>query len=131
MILDTSAIVAILLQEPGYEALLDQIDAAATVAVGAPTLLECTMVMTSRLTRDARVVIATALRTMNAQIVPFTDEHYDAAVEAFLRFGRGRHPAGLNFGDCMSYAAAAVSGLPLLFTGNDFSRTDIVSALSA
>jgi ribonuclease VapC len=51
----------------------------------------------------------------------------DAAVTAFIRFGRGRHPAGLNFGDCMSYAVASVAGMPLLFTGSDFSKTDVIS----
>ena len=131
MILDTSVIVAILLKESGFERLLDRIDAGPTVAVGAPTLLECAMVMASRVSQDARVLVAAFLRGMNVQVIPFTPEHYDAAIEAFLRFGRGRHPAGLNFGDCMSYAVAAVSGLPLLFTGNDFARTDIVSALTA
>jgi len=130
VILDTSALVAILVREPGFEKLLDRIATAPAIAIGTPTLLECTMVMASRLAQDPRVVIAAVIKKMNAQIVPFTDEHYDAAVEAFLRFGRGRHPAGLNFGDCMSYAVAAVAGLPLLFTGSDFARTDITAALS-
>lgn len=125
MILDTSAIVAILLKEAGFEKLLDKIEAADFIGVGAPTLLECAMVMASRLTQDARVVVAGLLRKMNAQIVPFNVEHFDSAVEAYLRFGRGRHPAGLNFGDCMSYAVAVVAGLPLMFTGQDFARTDI------
>jgi ribonuclease VapC len=65
---------------------------------------------------------------MSAEIVPFTQEHYEAAVSAFLRYGKGRHPAGLNFGDCMSYALAVVSGLPLLYTGTDFSLTDVKTA---
>jgi ribonuclease VapC len=65
---------------------------------------------------------------MNAEIVDFNEDHYEAALSAFLRFGKGRHPAGLNFGDCMSYALASVSGLPLLYAGTDFSRTDIPSA---
>jgi len=68
------------------------------------------------------------LRSIGAEIVPFTEEHYDAAVSAFLRYGKGRHPAGLNFGDCMSYAFARVSGLPLLYVGTDFSKTDITAA---
>ena len=58
----------------------------------------------------------------------FHEEHLDAAITAFLRFGRGRHPAALNFGDCMTYAVASVAGMPLLFTGDDFSRTDIARA---
>jgi ribonuclease VapC len=65
---------------------------------------------------------------MDAELVDFNQEHYDAAVSAYLRFGKGRHAAGLNFGDCLCYALAAVSGLPLLYTGTDFSRTDIQSA---
>jgi len=68
------------------------------------------------------------LRSIGAEIVPFGEEHYEAAVSAFLRYGKGRHPAGLNFGDCMSYALARVSGLPLLYIGDDFSKTDIQSA---
>jgi ribonuclease VapC len=65
---------------------------------------------------------------MNAEIIDFSEDHYEAALSAFLRFGKGRHPASLNFGDCMSYALASVSGLPLLYAGTDFSRTDIQSA---
>jgi ribonuclease VapC len=57
--------------------------------------------------------------------VPFGDAHYGTAVEAWLRFGKGRHPAGLNFGDCLSYATARLAGQPLLCTGEDFSKTDI------
>ena len=126
--LDTSAIVAIVLREPGFEGLLGKIEQARVVAVGTPTLTECSMVLSSRLQVDARLVIRSVLRRMNAQVVPFTEEHFDAAADAFLRFGRGRRPAGLNFGDCLSYAVASVSGLPLLFTGDDFTRTDIRAA---
>jgi len=68
------------------------------------------------------------LRAIGAEIVPFTEEHYDVAVSAFLRYGKGRHPAALNFGDCVSYALARASGLPLLYTGTDFSKTDITPA---
>jgi ribonuclease VapC len=128
MVLDTSVIVAIVLKEPGYETLIDKIGLARAVAVGTPTLLECAMVLTSRMKQDARLVVNGLVRTMNAQVIPFTEEHYDTAVEAFLKFGRGRHAAALNFGDCMSYALAAVAGVPLLFTGNDFARTDITAA---
>ncbi|MEO7652445.1 MAG: type II toxin-antitoxin system VapC family toxin [Bryobacteraceae bacterium] len=128
MILDTSAIVAILLREPGFEGLLGKIEQAPVVAVGTPTLTECSMVLSSRLRVDARLVIRSVLMRINARVIPFTEEHFDAAADAFLRFGRGRHPAALNFGDCLSYAMASVSGLPLLYTGNGFSRTDIPAA---
>lgn len=125
MVLDTSAIVALQLKEPGYERLLEALSRADLVVVGAPTLLEAAMVLTARLGKDARPSLAALLRGLEAEVVAFGEVHQDAAVTAFVRFGRGRHPARLNFGDCMSYAVAAVAGLPLLFTGDDFSQTDI------
>ena len=125
MVLDTSAIVAIHLKEPGFRQLIEKIDRASIIAVGVPTLLETTMVLSARLSQDARLLVAGSLKRMDAEIVPFTADHLDVAAEAFLRFGRGRHPAGLNFGDCMAYAVAAVAGLPLLYTGDDFGKTDI------
>lgn len=128
MVLDSSAIVAIHLKEPGYERLLDALEKASVVLVGAPTLLESAMVLTARLGRDARPGLSAFLRGLHAEVVPFNEAHQDTAVTAFLRFGRGRHPASLNFGDCMSYAVAAVSGVPLLFTGGDFPQTDIACA---
>ena len=83
------------------------------------------MVLTAQLGKDARPSLAALLRGFEAEVVAFSEAHQDAAVTALVRFGRGRHPAGLNFGDCMSYAVAAVASLPLLFTGDDFSQTDI------
>ena len=128
MVLDSSAIVAIHLREPGHERLIDRIDAAEVVVVGVPTLLETAMVLTARLGQDARPMIFAFLRRLEAVVIPFNEEHLDAATTAFIRFGRGRHPAALNFGDCMSYAVASVAGMPLLSTGEDFSRTDIPQA---
>lgn len=128
MVLDSSAIVAIHLREPGHERLIESIDAAEVVVVGVPTLLEAAMVLTARLGQDARPVVFAFLRRLEAEVVPFNEEHLDAAITAFIRFGRGRHPAALNFGDCMSYAVASVAGMPLLFTGEDFRRTDIAQA---
>ena len=128
MVLDSSAIVAIHLREPGHERLIERIDAAEVVVVGVPTLLETVMVLTARLGQDARPMLAAFLRRLEAEVIPFNEEHLDAAASAFMRFGRGRHPAALNFGDCMSYAVASVAGMPVLFTGEDFGRTDIVPA---
>jgi ribonuclease VapC len=128
MVLDSSAIVAIHLREPGHERLIGRIDAAEAIVVGVPTVLETALVLTARLGQDARPMIFAFLRRLDAEVVPFNEEHLDAAAAAFIRFGRGRHPAALNFGDCMSYAVASVAGLPLLFTGEDFSRTDIPRA---
>ena len=128
MVLDSSAIVAIHLREPGHERLIDRIDAAEVVVVGVPTLLETAMVLTTRLGQDARPMLFAFLRRLEAEVVPFNEEHLDAAATAFIRFGRARHPAALNFGDCMSYAVASVAGMPLLFAGEDFKRTDIAQA---
>ena len=125
MVLDSSAIIAIHLKEPGHERLIDAIDKAEVVVVGVPTLLEATMVLTARLGQDARPLLFAFVRRLEAEVVAFHEEHLDAATTAFLRFGRGCHPAGLNFGDCMSYAVASVAGMPLLFTGEDFAQTDI------
>ena len=128
MVLDSSAIVAIHLREPGHEQLIDKIDAAEVVVVGVPTLLETAMVLTARLRQDARPMMFAFLRRVEAEVIPFNEEHLDAAATAFIRFGRGRHPAALNFGDCMSYAVASVAGMPLLSTGEDFRSTAIPQA---
>ena len=128
MVLDSSALIAILLEERGHESLLEKAARAEAVFVGAPTALETAMVLSARFRRDARPLLSGFLRRMNAEIVDFSEDHYEAALSAFLRFGKGRHPAALNFGDCMSYALASVSGLPLLYAGDDFSRTDVQSA---
>jgi len=128
MVLDSSAMVAIHLREPGHEVLVDKRDAAEVVVVGVPTLLETVMVLTARLGQDARPLLFAFLRRLEAEVVPYNLEHLDAAASAFIRFGPGRHAAALNFGDCLSYAVASVSGMLLLFAGEDFRRTDIAQA---
>ena len=125
MVLDSSAIVAIVLREPGSEQLASALDRAPTVGIGVPTLLEAGLVLSSRVPQDARLVLAEFLRRSEVAVIPFTEEHYQVAVDAFYRYGKGRHPAALNFGDCLAYAVARVSGMPLLFRGDDFSKTDI------
>jgi ribonuclease VapC len=128
MVLDSSAIVAIELQEPGFERLIDKIGDAKAVVIGIPTMFETAIVLSRRRGQDARPWLRGFLRSAKAEAVTFTDEHLDAAIDAFLRYGKGRHRAALNFGDCMAYAVAAVAGLPLLYTGNDFAQTDIPAA---
>jgi ribonuclease VapC len=128
MVVDSSALISILLEERGHEPLLEKAGRAEAVFVGAPTALETAMVLSARFRKDSRPMLAGFLRRMNAEIIEFKEDHYEAALSAFLRFGKGRHPAALNFGDCMSYALASVSGLPLLYADTDFSRTDIQSA---
>lgn len=129
MILDSSALVALVLREPGYERIQAAMSAATTLGIGSPTLVETTIVLSARLDRDARGLLSRLLMEAAVAVVPFTDAHFGTAVEAWLRFGRGRHPAALNFGDCLAYATAQLAGEPLLFLGSDFARTDIEPVL--
>ena len=128
LILDSSAILAAILGESGYTDILDRMSNAPSVGVGAPTFVETAIVLSSKLRRDSRPQLNEFLREAEAEVIPIGPEHIDAAVDAFLRYGKGRHPAALNFGDCLTYAVAAVAGVPLLFTGNDFMMTDIGKA---
>lgn len=125
MILDSSVIVAIVLREPGFEGLVRKIARAQAVGVGAPTLAEAGLVLTSRLGRDARGLLQGLLREWGAVTVTFGEEHWQGAVAAYARYGRGRHRARLNFGDCLAYAVAKLAREPLLCTGGDFPRTDL------
>jgi len=128
MVIDSSALLAMHLKEPRHEECFEKISKASIVVIGAPTLLEATMVLSARTKRDARGAILRSLRQLRIQVIPFTEEHFDVADDAFLRFRKGHYQAALNFGDCMSYSVASLSGLPLLYTGNDFAQTDIQSA---
>jgi ribonuclease VapC len=125
MILDTSAIVAIGLKEPGFEGLLQKLVDTQNAGVGVPTLVETAIVLSARLRRDARGLLSRFLMEGSIATVPFGDAHFAAAVDAWLRYGKGRHLASLNFGDCLSYATAALAGEPLLCIGNDFVHTDL------
>ena len=125
MILDSSAIVAVVLREPGFESIVSKLAAAKALAVGAPTLAETGIVLTARLGKDARGLLQGLLREWQAETVVFGDEHWRTAVAAYAQFGRGRHKAQLNFGDCLSYAVAKLAGEPLLSTGSDFTKTDL------
>jgi ribonuclease VapC len=125
VILDSSALIAILLREPGFERLLDAIDGARSIAIGSPTLAEAGIVLSSRLSADSRSLLARFLEESGADVLPFAAEHGREAIGAFRRYGKGRHRAALNFGDCMTYAVARLADLPLLCTGDDFRRTDL------
>jgi ribonuclease VapC len=124
MILDTSAVVAIVMKEPGYEELLSKM-ASGNPAIGTATLAETAIVLSARLARDARSLLSRLVSEASIAVVPFGEAHYSAAVDAWLRYGKGKHPAALNFGDCLSYAVARLADEPLLFVGDDFARTDI------
>jgi ribonuclease VapC len=105
--------------------LLEKLDSAAAPAVGIPTLAEAAIVISARIKRDARGLIARFLSEASISTVPFGEDHYSASLDAWLRYGKGRHRAALNLGDCMSYAIAKVAGQPLLCTGGDFVHTDL------
>lgn len=128
MIVDTSAVIAIALREPGYEELVAKLRAANTLGIGTPTLTETGLVLSARLGVEPQALLDRFLRDFGVVPVVFGEQHWREALDAFRRFGKGRHPAALNFGDCLSYAAARLAGHPLLFVGNDFSRTDIDAA---
>ena len=128
LILDSSAVIAIVMDEPGADVLLAKICAAPVRGMGTPTLLETLMVLAARLRGDPSSFLLALLRQLEVSIIPFTEEHSSAAFSAFLHFGKGRHRAGLNFEDCAAYAVSSVAGEPLLFVGSDFAKTDIIAA---
>ena len=125
MTLDSSALVAILFSEPGYLDLVDAILDAEMVRVGAPTLVETGMVLAGRRGTPVGRELDGLVRELGITIVPFGEAEWHAALDASNRYGRGRHPAGLNFGDCLSYATASVAADTLLFVGDHFRKTDI------
>ena len=129
MTLDSSAVVAILFSEPGFLAVVDCILAADTVRVGAPTLVETSMVFGGRRRSASAAELDALVHELDVTVVPFGEAEWRAARTAFNRFGRGRHRAALNFGDCLAYATAAVARDSLLFVGDDFTHTDIPAAL--
>ena len=128
MILDSSAVVAIALREPEFEDLFARLAGTRNVGIGVPTLTETAIVLSARISGDARGLLARFLQEGDISTVPFGDAHFGVAVEAWLRYGKGRHPAALNFGDCMAYAVAKVSDEPLLCCGDDFQKTDLTLA---
>ena len=127
MTLDSSALVAILFGESGYLDLVDRILAADDVRVGAPTLVETSHVLSGRRGTPARGELEGLIKELGVTVVPFGEAEWRLAVDAFTKFGRGRHPAALNFGDCLAYATATSLGDSLLFVGDDFARTDVAS----
>ncbi|MBV7255499.1 type II toxin-antitoxin system VapC family toxin [Pacificimonas sp. WHA3] len=129
IILDSSVLIAILLKEPDYENIIDRISTASEVAISTATELELHVVVTRKGIEAGVERLQAFLERIGAMSVPFTSEQLELAKAAFDRFGRTRHPAKLNFGDCFSYALARELNAPLLFVGDDFSQTDIRSAM--
>jgi ribonuclease VapC len=129
VIVDSSAVVAILLREPDHETLLERLAEAETAAIGAPTLTECGIVLSARLGVQGKTLLARFVEEAGLTVIPLGGAHHSAALDAYLRFGKGRHAAAaLNFGDCMTYAVARLAGMPLLCVGEDFAKTDLALA---
>jgi ribonuclease VapC len=127
IVVDTSALMAVMLDEPGADACSDVLEGAETILISAATLAEALIVASHRgLATDMQALID----RLGCQIVPVTEADAAKVANAHTRWGRGVHPAGLNFGDCFAYALARERNCELLFVGNDFSRTDIATALS-
>jgi ribonuclease VapC len=125
MVLDTSVIVAILLGQAESAALHRLLAVQSPSLVGSPTLAEAGIVLQGRLGQTGLTALRSFLVEYDVHAVPFGDEHWRLAAQAFGRFGKGRHPAGLNFGDCLTYATARLAGRPLLCLGDDFAQTDL------
>jgi ribonuclease VapC len=129
MVLDSSAVVAVIQQEPGHGDLRLAIERAPEAWIGAPTLTETAIVLGKRHGAErGRLLLSAFVEEMRIVVIPFDDRHHEVADQAHARYGKGRHPAALNYGDCMAYATARLAGRPLLFTGEDFARTDLVAA---
>lgn len=128
MILDSSVLVVIALDAAGQGDLIRRIHRADFAGVGTPTLAETGLVLNGRLGDDGSGILERILADLAIEEIPLGEAHWREAVAAFRRFGRGRHRAGLNFGDCLTYATASLSGEPLLYVGDDFAKTDIEAA---
>lgn len=128
MVIDTSAIVAIAFNEPDAASLEQRIADDPVRVISAATMLEAAMVIEARLGEAGGSELDLWLHKVGVEIVAVEAEHADQARRAWRRYGKGRHPAGLNYGDCFSYALAALTGEALLYKGNDFSQTDIRAA---
>jgi ribonuclease VapC len=118
------------MREEGHLDLYEVLTALPYGAVGAPTLFETEMVLVGKGGLERRSSLRRFLTENEVATVPFDDVHRRLATTAFIRYGKGRHPAALNFGDCMTYATARVADAPLLFVGQDFAKTDLTAALS-
>lgn len=124
-VIDTSAVVAVLLAEPGSDALVRHLDEPGPRLMSAATRVELGIVMEARLGRAGADAVDRLLEDADVEVVPFDTDAADRALSAWRRFGKGRHRAALNLGDCYTYALADQTGLPVLCTGDDFASTDL------
>lgn len=129
MIVETSAVVAVVLGEPDAERFVDALTVPALRLISAANVVEAGIVVEARQGPDAARDLAYLLEEIAIEVEPVDTEQARLAVDAWRRFGKGRHPAGLNLGGCFAYALARHRGEPLLFKGNDFTQTDVASVL--
>ena len=127
MVVDTSVIVAILFGETEAGHFAEMIEAEPTRLISTASVLESALVIESELGEDGGWELDLLLLKAGIEVVPFSTDHLHVARYAFRAFGKGRHPAGLNFGDCFSYALSKVTGEALLFKGDDFTKTDVLA----
>jgi ribonuclease VapC len=125
MVIDTSALLALLLDEPEAEEFRGAVEDDTTRLVSAATLLETALIIELRKGEPGGRELDLLIQKADVEIVPVDQTHVAEARKAYRRYGKGRHAAGLNFGDVFSYALARASGEPLLFKGDDFTRTDV------
>ncbi|MDX2222317.1 MAG: type II toxin-antitoxin system VapC family toxin [Rhodospirillaceae bacterium] len=128
MVIDSSALVAILQNEPEKPGFLRAIDLSAVRLMSVASLVEATIVIESRKGPAGRKAIDTFVARAGFDIRPVDLKQGDIARDAYQKYGRGQHPAGLNFGDCFAYALSVATGEPLLFKGTDFAKTDAAVA---
>ena len=129
MVIDSSALICVVRGEPESDRFRRAMREAFPRLVAAPTAVEALIVMLSRFGEAGLTDLEALMTETSLDVVPFGDTHVRIAVDAFRRFGKGRHPASLSFGDCFSYALAKATGQSLLFKGNDFSQTDVKQAV--
>jgi ribonuclease VapC len=129
LIVDTSALLAILYAEEDAEQYAEALATSELRLMSAANYLEAGIVVDSQIGAAAGRQFDALMTRANVEVEAVTRSQADVARQAYLEFGKGNHPAGLNFGDCFAYALAKTSGLPLLYKGNDFAKTDIISVL--
>ncbi len=128
MVVDTSVLTAIALEEEGWQSLLVRVESEPNLRISAASYVELGIVLCRRLDETRAAAMQSVVMALGIEIVPLTVSQASLAIEAYRRFGKSRHPAALNFGDCFSYALAKQLGEPLLFQGEDFNQTDVTIA---
>jgi ribonuclease VapC len=130
LILDSSAIVAIIRREYGYASLVEAMERASKLVISETTLAEANGFLVGHLDVLGRAILSRFLEENRVDVIPFDSCHRSLALGAITRYGSGRHPAALDTADCMTYATARLADLPLLFVGDGFAKTDLTPALA-